>query len=335
VTPAVNPPHRVYGLILNVILAIALNVALTLLLAIGGSSLSSTPAWADNSPAQAASNATSNSAPANTPTPVTTPNPAASPADTLNAARAAYAHRDFPRAAALLQPLAAAGNAEAQYHLSLMAYGGHGLASDPHQGFSLLQQAAAQGFPPAELGLYTALSNGLGTSTDPVQAQHWLQLAADHRLPEAQDILASRYFTGSGLPHDAAQAELWWLRAAVQGRLSAQRALVLLYVQGGPGLPADMSKAMHWATIAMNQWDGPTLFLMGALYDSGDKVAQDPVKAWTCFSAAHLAGFQPAAKPLARLNHALTPEALRAGQRLLDAFQAEHPRPIVPASLSE
>ena len=93
---------------------------------------------------------------------------------------------DYAAALAELTPLAAHGNAIAQYNLGRMYYYGQGVPRDLDQATSLFRQSAAQGNPDGE--------NNLGAG----------------------------YETGEGLPQDYSQASALFRNAAVQGNAKAE-----------------------------------------------------------------------------------------------------------------
>ena len=76
------------------------------------------PAWADNSPS-------------------------------FQQAMAAHKAGNYKQAFRLLQPLAQQGDAEAQYHLCVMYFEGHGVARNYQQAFAWCQKAANQEFAAA------------------------------------------------------------------------------------------------------------------------------------------------------------------------------------------
>ncbi len=68
-------------------------------------------------------------------------------------AKTAYLAQDYPRALAIVEPQAAAGEAWAQYTLGYMYYYGHGVRIDRLLARQWIEQAAAQNYPPAKEAL--------------------------------------------------------------------------------------------------------------------------------------------------------------------------------------
>jgi hypothetical protein len=90
---------------------------------------------------------------------------------------------NYAQAAAEFEPLAAAGDAAAQYYLAKLYLEGHGPSNDVPRGVALMTQAAKANHPEAQaqLGLMYAL--GLGVTVDNAQAYDWLTKAVA-ALPE-------------------------------------------------------------------------------------------------------------------------------------------------------
>ena len=131
----------------------------------------------------------------------------------LEDADAAYGKEDYATALRLLRPLAAQGNARAQFNLGLM--------------YDL----------------------GLRVPKDYAQAVKWYRLAADRGYARAQFNLGFMYEFGQGVPKDYAQAVKWYRLAADQGNAWAQNNLGLMY-QAGDGVPQDYVEAHKWFNLA-------------------------------------------------------------------------------------
>lgn len=95
--------------------------------------------------------------------------------------KAAFVQQDYEAALRLLQPLAKAGNAEAQAILGVMYNGGHGVPQDFDAASRWWQLAAVQGNPLAQLNLGLAY----GVKQDFVRAYMWLSTAAAQGAPNA------------------------------------------------------------------------------------------------------------------------------------------------------
>ncbi|WP_050886975.1 tetratricopeptide repeat protein [Bradyrhizobium sp. ORS 285] len=110
---------------------------------------------------------------------------AASPshADSVAAARSAYARGDFVRAVRVLMPLALRGDARAQAMLGFMYENGFGTPQAYVVASDLYCQAAAAGNPFGQAMLGLMYDKGHGVPQDVVLAYKWLNLAAGHASP--------------------------------------------------------------------------------------------------------------------------------------------------------
>ena len=131
----------------------------------------------------------------------------------LEDARAAYDKQDYTTALRLLRPLAAQGEADAQFHLGVMYQVGQGVPQDY------------------------------------AQAVKWYRLAADQDNARAQFMLGGMYDVGQGVPQDYAQALKWYRLAADQGYALAQLNLGFMY-ELGQGVPKDDVLAYMWRNLA-------------------------------------------------------------------------------------
>lgn len=114
----------------------------------------------------------------------------------LREARAAYDRQDYDRARRLWQPLAEAGNAEAQTMFGWLYFG---------------QQI-----------------EGVDFSTSLSQAAVWFEKAAIQGHERAQIYLGHFYENGLGVTQDYDKARAWYEKAAAQGDYEAERYLQLL-----------------------------------------------------------------------------------------------------------
>jgi TPR repeat protein len=155
-----------------------------------------------------------------------------------------------PQLAAGLERLAAAGNAEAQYHLGMLYNNGLGVAKDPARAFALFQKSAAGGDP---LGAYK-----LGCYYD-------------------------GQFPGVGR-FDPAEALRQKLVAAKAGYRLAQLDVAILYFK-----LKDYSGAFHWFEAAARQGDPQALYNLSVMYRDGIGTPASPPRVWAFFRLAQLA----------------------------------------------
>ncbi|MGQ7883813.1 tetratricopeptide repeat protein, partial [Burkholderia pseudomallei] len=125
------------------------------------------------------------------------------------------AARDYPRALAMLRPLAAAGDPNAAYYVGLVYRSGYGTPADATEAARWFELAARHDIPAAQFMLANAYRDGSGVRRDEARALALYRQAADHELPEAVQALAIAYRNGElGLPRDADAFHAQWIEAA-------------------------------------------------------------------------------------------------------------------------
>jgi len=100
---------------------------------------------------------------------------------------------DYATALRELRPLAAQGDARAQYNLGVMYDNGQGVTQDYKEAVRLYGLAAAQGFATAQYNLGLMYAKGDGVIQDNIYAHMWLNIAASSGLASAvknRDIVA-------------------------------------------------------------------------------------------------------------------------------------------------
>lgn len=175
--------------------------------------------------------------------------------DRANLDRGWRAYLDSRYADALrdLRPLAAAGDADAQYYLGTMFQHGHGVAHDPRAAVHWYERAARQRHPLAQFALGFLLHQGMGDDhnavhRDPVKAAYWLLRAAEQKVIPAQQLIGHIYRTGAGVPADRDKALRWTLMAAEAGVVGAQFEVGLLLGEQ-PGVE-NAIEAYKWFELA-------------------------------------------------------------------------------------
>ncbi|MEO8740693.1 MAG: tetratricopeptide repeat protein [Casimicrobiaceae bacterium] len=197
---------------------------------------------------------------------------------------------DYATALKELRPLAAHGNAEAQYRLGRMYEFGRGVPKDMAQALAWLRKSAAGG------------------------------------NANAQQELGVMYFNGDGVPHDDAQAVAWFQKAATQGDATAQYNLALMHAKGA-GVPADLPLAIVWFRKAAEQGYVGAQFKLGVAYENGEGVAQDDVLAYANFAIAARDGNADALAHRDDIGRKLKPAQMRQAQALAADWQLGKPMP--------
>ena len=91
----------------------------------------------------------------------------------------AYDNGDYALALQLFQPLAEAGDPDAQYGMALLLSDGLGIAQDRAAAVEWLEQSAVQGHDQAMVNLGFHIDLGLGHPRDMDLAEHWYAQAAE------------------------------------------------------------------------------------------------------------------------------------------------------------
>lgn len=139
----------------------------------------------------------------------------------MQAAASAYQQGDKQGAFLHLQNAALAGDASAQYNLSIAYGNGDGTMVNPQQALSWLQQSANQGYLAAQydLALYYL------SQQDMINAAPWMKKAADAGSAPAQFNYAMMLMRGDGVAADKRQGERYLQQSAAQGFPPATDAL--------------------------------------------------------------------------------------------------------------
>ena len=147
-------------------------------------------------------------------------------AEALQDAITALQRKDYPTAARLLEPLARAGQAQAQLRLGQLYYHGHGVRESDTEALRWYERAARQGLAEAQFQLANMYAFGLAdlpADTDPNRlAAQWYFEAAQQGHAEAQYSLGILFLTGSGVTQSAGEADKWIARAAAAGHADAR-----------------------------------------------------------------------------------------------------------------
>ncbi len=159
--------------------------------------------------------------------------------------------------------------------------------------------AAKQGSLAGELAVAQRLDYGQGTTADPAEAMRWYLIAAKHGSARAQNSVGVYYALGRTVAPDEKEAIRWLTRAAEAGDITAAFNLGVMYVKtsaGDQGFDeATMIQAIHWLEIAANASTADADSLqaasgahneLGKLYEQGDGVERDVLKALNHFQAA-------------------------------------------------
>lgn len=126
---------------------------------------------------------------------------------------------------AIMQELAAQGEAKAQYALAEHYHAGFGLEQNLANAFQWYKKAAEQNHLPAMFNLATAYDLGEGTEQNLEQAAYWYEKAARLGEPSAAYNLGILYDEGAGVKKDPIQASIWLRLADLLQHELAEEAL--------------------------------------------------------------------------------------------------------------
>lgn len=189
---------------------------------------------------------------------------------------------------------------------------------------SIYRPLAAQGNAEAQYFLGMAHTKGLGgVEKDYAEAVKWFRLAAAQRYMKAQYYLGVLYGTGDGVTKDDAEAAKWWLLAAAQGHVVAQWFLGGAYSRG-EGVAQDYAESAKWYRLAAAQGNADAQHSLGLLYSAGRGVVQDYVRAFMWDSLAAAQGSPGARRFVDGASKLLTAQQIEQGQNLARACKASN-----------
>jgi TPR repeat protein len=124
----------------------------------------------------------------------------------------AYERGDYVQAMNHWQPLAAQGDAAAQFNLGLMYRHGQGVPQDFREALKWYRKAAEQGHVWAQFNLGVMYRHGQGAPQNAQEAVKWYRKAAEQGSAWAQNNLGMMYEVGQGVPQDYQEALKWYAR---------------------------------------------------------------------------------------------------------------------------
>ena len=163
----------------------------------------------------------------------------------LAEAFAAYYCGDYGRAAQIWQPLAEAGNGEAQFNLAYLYQKGLGVERFPSKAQALYEPLASAGNARAQNNLAASYYRDWPQDSNLAKARALYEQAAAAGDPKAQFNLAELHAGGWLGGRDYAQALALYERAAAGGHVRAPGRLSDFY-DPDSGLEKDAAKAREW-----------------------------------------------------------------------------------------
>lgn len=140
----------------------------------------------------------------------------------FNKGQDAYSSGDYQTAIEEWQPLAEAGEADAQFGMGLLYANGFGVSLDDAQALKWYLSAAEQNHADAQCSLGVMYANGWGVPQSDEEAFKWYSLAANQGITPAQIGIAKMYSGGFGATQDEVQAHMWFNVASELGDYNAK-----------------------------------------------------------------------------------------------------------------
>jgi TPR repeat protein len=194
----------------------------------------------------------------------------------LDQGRLAVWTRDYPKALALLEPLAKKGNADAQDELGGMYAAGWGVTQDYAKALEWFRKAAVQKNPAASYNVGRFYDNGWGVEKSPAEALKWYRTAAALGDPDAQGRLAFLLATAPEPKYD--EAAKLFRTSAERGHEHSVYWIGRLHEEGW-GVPKDLSAAVERYRRAAIDGDPDAQYRLAVLHREGRGVARDDQEA--------------------------------------------------------
>ena len=186
-----------------------------------------------------------------------------------------------------------------------------------------LKPLAANGDASAQYQIGRSYADGIGVHRDYAEALSWFRKAAEQGNAQAMNGIGILYFHGEGVVRNLDEAATWYRRAAEHGLARAQNNLGLMYLNLQIR-PKDYEQGIEWLRKAAEQGYARALFNLGQAYEKGKGVEQDWVQAHMWYSLAEAAGFSYGAKYAKDLESDMTPRDIGQSQSLAREWQSTH-----------
>ncbi len=180
------------------------------------------------------------------------------------------------------------------------------LAGNHRQALRQLEPLASAGDAEAQLLIGSLYLHGQGVRRDPTRAITYITTAAQHGRVEAQTLLGFIYYYGTGYApddklRDFSKSVEWLTQAANNGDSFAQYLLSQLY-ETGVGVSPDRAKAVEWGRKAAEKGNAGARVLTGYLLVRDFPSAANLIEAYTQFDKAAAAGYPGASDNRAQMK---------------------------------
>ncbi len=190
----------------------------------------------------------------------------------------AYDESNFEEALKILRSFAEEGDAEAQWYVAMMYYGGKGIKQSYEEAFKWFSKSVEQGNARSLNSLGRMYCDGHYVTKDFNKAIEYYRLAAEKGYANAYNNLGVCYERGEGVNADIVEAAKYYRLAAEKGSPVGQKNLADFY-RWGKGVKKDLEEAANWYLKAVEQGNEFAQFSLGEFYFSGWGVKENKAEA--------------------------------------------------------
>lgn len=236
-------------------------------------------------------------------------------------ALAAHDAGRYEEALALLEPLAEAGNLDAQNKLSHMYWYGEGTEPDYAKALNWSQTAAAAGSASAMYDIGVHYRTGLGVDQSDEEAFGWFLKSAEAGGSHGARNVALSYFLAIGVEADLAKFYHWQDIAVERGDKTMQ--LLAAETRLAAGLRDEADRLLQSAA-AQNLADAQ--FRLGELFLEGESGwPKDAAQAYVWMTIAAASGCLEAPTIIKRIAEGMSAAQLSEAAALAEMWQEAHP----------
>lgn len=207
--------------------------------------------------------------------------------DVNHAAIDAYREGHYDKAALGLTQLPQ--DPVALYYLGRMRLYGYGELKNNTQALNYFKNSAERGHVPAMLLMGRI---ALNMDKNPAEALKWFKKAAEANNLYAQLYCIAAYKSGFGASKNSDYVERYAIGAAKNGNVQAQYTLGTLFIEGK--YQSNRKVGVAWIEKAANKNYLPAIYALGQLYEKGEIVKKDELRAQALMNDAIQKGYKPA-----------------------------------------
>lgn len=192
---------------------------------------------------------------------------------------------------------------------------------------AVLQSLAQAGDAKAQYEFASLYATGRERPRDLKLAAHWYEKSAARGLAPAQYRLGSLYEKGLGVKRNLAQATVWYRKAAQAGNIRAMHNLAVLTAEGGESGKPDYASAAQWFRKAAEYGVRDSQYNLAILLARGLGVPQNLTLSYAWFAVAAAQGDVDAGKKRDDVGARLRAADLVAAKATAAAFHPKSPTP--------